>query len=154
MSLLTRRAAIPRVDTDERGGRHPIHADHVRVVRPQAEDEDHTQDLVQGSSADRIEQLLLAIANGDADALAVLERHVGGLVRVNIRRVLRDASRSDAVTREFFADVLRDPTGFDPDRGSAMSWLLTRAHQQAASGLTARTTREVASGSTPPPRAA
>ena len=140
MSLLTHRPAIPRVDTDERGSSRAAHARHVRVVPPQAEDEHPTQVLVQGRGADTIELLLLAIANGDADALVALERLVGGLVRVNIRRVLRDASRSDTVTREFFDEVLHDPTGFDPDQDSAQSWLLTRAHRQATGELTSAPT--------------
>lgn len=135
MSLLTHRSITPRVGTDERGDRRPVHAGHVRVVPPQAEDGQPTQVLDQGGGTDTIEQLLLATANGDRDALAALERYIGGLVRLNIRRVLRDASRSDAVTREFFDEVLRDPTGFDPDQDSAQSWLLTRAHVNAMSAL-------------------
>lgn len=90
---------------------------------------------VDGGSIDAIEELLLAVANGDRDAFVALENHMGGLVRVNIRRVLRDASRSDAVTQEFFAEVRRDAMNFDPDRDSAQAWLLTRAHLRAMDGL-------------------
>lgn len=91
--------------------------------------------LVDVVSTDPIDELLLAVARGDREAFVALESRVGGLVRANIRRILRDASRADAATREFFAEVLRDANDFDPGRDSAHVWLLTRAHQRAVGGL-------------------
>jgi len=99
--------------------------------------------VVDGRCPDPIDDLLLAVAGGDREALAALESRMGGLVRVNIRRVLRDASRSDAVTQEFFAEVPRDVTNFDPDQDGARAWLLTRAHVRAMSGFTSPDTPQV-----------
>ena len=68
---------------------------------------------------------------GDHAALIALQSRMAGLVLVNVRRVLRDASRSEAVTQETFAEVLEDAIHFDPNRDDAQTWLLTRAHQHA-----------------------
>lgn len=132
MSLLRHRSATHSVMALERDP--PPRAEHVRVVPSPAVDDGPTQVLAQGAT-DPVEDLLVAVANGDDTALAALERHVEGLVRLNIRRIVRDASRSDAVTQEFFAGMLQDLTSFDPDRDSAQSWLLTHAHQRALSEL-------------------
>ncbi len=131
--LSARRLVVDRDDLDD----HPVASASVRVVPSTAVDEKPlTRLLVEDGSAHTLHELLLAVADGDQEAFAVLERRIGGLVRANIRRVLRDASRSDAVARAFFAEVPRDASDFDPDRCSAQSWLLTRAHQRATSSLT------------------
>ena len=87
--------------------------------------------VVAGGSPGTVEALLSAAAHGDPAALAGLKARMAGLVRVNVRRVLRDASRSEAVTEETFAALLEGGVHFDPDHDSAQSWLLTRAHQHA-----------------------
>lgn len=140
--LKHRSAAHSVVALDDLDTGRPEEAARVRVVPSQAADEESPRGvIVEGGSTDPInelllDELLLAVASGDREAVAALESRIGGLVRVNIRRVLRDASRSDAVTQEFFAEVPRDVTSFDPDRDSAQAWLLTRAHLRAMSGLT------------------
>ncbi len=115
-------------------GDHPARTASVRVV-PSPVGDEPTRPLAEGGSASTLHELLLAVASGDHEALAALERHIGGLVRVNIRRVMRDASQSDSVTQEYFAGIRGDVTDFDPDQGSALAWLLTRAHLRAISGL-------------------
>ncbi len=84
-----------------------------------------------------VEAQLLLIAQGDLEALAALQVRMAGLVSVNVRRVLRDASRAAAVTENIFAELLQDAVGFDPARDDAQTWLLTRAHQHAMNGLRA-----------------
>lgn len=131
MNLLKHRSTTaPEHARDDRGRQ----AHHVRVVPPPAVDEDPTQVFDEGPT-EPIEALLRAVADGDREALAALERRLTGLVRVNIRRVLRDAACVDAMTQQFFAEVLQDLATFDPTRDSAQSWLLTRAHQRATDGL-------------------
>lgn len=98
-----------------------------------------------GMSTDAIGDLLVAAGGGDRAALDALETRMGGLVRANIRRVLRDAARSDAATQQFFADVSRDARNFDPASNDAETWLLTRAFLQAvADDLPARAELEAA----------
>ena len=91
--------------------------------------------VVAGGSTDAVEVLLLSVARGDQEAFIALERRMAGLVRVNVRRVLRDGARSEAVTEKAFAEVLEDAIRFDPHRDSAQTWLLTRAHQRAMDEL-------------------
>lgn len=80
---------------------------------------------------DPVEVLLLSVAGGDRDALVALRARMTGLVHLNVRRILRDATRAETVTQSSFADLQADAAGFDPDQGDAQTWLLTRAHQRA-----------------------
>ena len=91
--------------------------------------------VVAGGSADSVEALLLSAARGDHAAFVAFQARMAGLVRVNVRRVLRDASRSEAVTQSIFAALLEDVVHFDPHRDSAQAWLLARVHQHALNGL-------------------
>jgi hypothetical protein len=93
--------------------------------------------VVAGASTDSVEELLLAVARGDQEAFVALESRMAGLVRVNVRRVLRDGARGEAATEKTFAEVLEDAIHFDPHRDSAQTWLLTRAHQRAMDELRA-----------------
>lgn len=140
MSLLEhlRRPSVVRsmVHLDDRHADRPVPPPAVREELPRVV-------IVSGGPAEVVGDLLLAVARGDREAFIALESRMGGLVRVNIRRVLRDASRSDAVTQEFFAEVLRDAVTFDPDRESPQAWLLTRAHQRALDGFAADTLQVV-----------
>ena len=79
--------------------------------------------------------LLLLVSRGDQAAFAALQSRMAGLVLVNVRRVLRDASRSEVVTQETFAEVLEDAIHFDPNRDDAQTWVLSRAHQHAMDRL-------------------
>ena len=97
------------------------------VLRPGALD----VAALDGAPIDAIGELLLSAANGDRAAFVALEARMGGLVRANIRRVLRDAGRSDTATQEYFAELRRDMLSFDPTRDSAETWLLRRAYVQA-----------------------
>lgn len=78
--------------------------------------------------------LLLSAAHGDQEAFVSLQSRMAGLVWLNIRRVLRDASRSEAAIEETFAEVREAAVHSDPHRSSAETWLLTLAHQHAMDG--------------------
>ena len=75
--------------------------------------------------------LLRRSARGDESAFAELydatSRRLYGLVL----RIVRDHAMSEEVTQEVYLDVWRQCARFDPDRGSAISWLLTIAHRSA-----------------------
>lgn len=77
------------------------------------------------------EELLLAVARGDQDAFASLYDSVGPLVHGVVRRVVRDPAQSEEVTQEVMVEVWRTAVRFDPDRGSARTWMLTMAHRRA-----------------------
>ena len=46
-------------------------------------------------------------------------------------RVLRDRAQAEEVTQEAYLDCWRSSARFDPDKGSALSWLLTIVHRKA-----------------------
>jgi RNA polymerase sigma-70 factor (ECF subfamily) len=48
-----------------------------------------------------------------------------------IRRVLRDPAQSEEVAQEVLVEVWRTASRFDPDKGSASTWVLTMAHRRA-----------------------
>jgi RNA polymerase sigma-70 factor, ECF subfamily len=77
------------------------------------------------------EELLLAASRGDQAAFSVLYDRMAGLVFGIVRRVLRDPSQSEEVAQEVFVEVWRTATRFDPERGSAQTWVLTMAHRRA-----------------------
>ena len=117
------------------GADRPIEAARVGDASSHVVGGQVARDVVAGGSTDTVEALLLSVARGDQEASVALQSRMAGLVRVNVRRVLRDAPRSEAVTQRTLAEVLEDAIHFDPRRGSAQAWLLTRAHQRAMDEL-------------------
>lgn len=77
------------------------------------------------------EDLLLAVARGDQAAFSELFDRVSGQVYGVIRRVLRDPSQSEEVAQEVLVEVWKTATRFDPERGSATTWIMTMAHRRA-----------------------
>lgn len=77
------------------------------------------------------EQLLLRVAQGDEQAFGELYDRVSGQVYGVIRRVLRDPARSEEVAQEVLVEIWRTASRFDPDKGSASTWMLTMAHRRA-----------------------
>ena len=75
--------------------------------------------------------LLLATARGDGEAFAELFDAVAPKVVGVVRRVVRDPSLSEEVAQEVMTEVWRKAKRFDPDRGSALTWIMTIAHRRA-----------------------
>jgi RNA polymerase sigma-70 factor, ECF subfamily len=75
--------------------------------------------------------LLRQCALGDEEGFAQLydltARRVHGLVL----RVVRDPAQAEEVTQEAFLEIWRTASRYEPDRGSAASWLLTITHRKA-----------------------
>lgn len=84
-----------------------------------------------GEPADTDEDLMVKVARGDQAAFATLFDRFSGLVFGIVRRVVRDPSQSEEVAQEVLVEVWRTATRFDPDRGSARTWILTMAHRRA-----------------------
>ena len=77
------------------------------------------------------EDLLVTVSRGDQTAFASLFDRFGGVVYGVVKRVVRDPSQSEEVAQEVFTEVWRTASRFDPDRGSAQTWILTMAHRRA-----------------------
>jgi RNA polymerase sigma-70 factor, ECF subfamily len=77
------------------------------------------------------EQLLVLVARGDRAAFDRLYDRFADAVFGLVRRVLRDPAQSEEVTQEVLVDLWRTASAFDPDRGSAATWVMTLAHRRA-----------------------
>lgn len=75
--------------------------------------------------------LLQGSARGDEAAFGRLYDATSGRAYGLALRVVRDPSQAEEVTQEAFLEVWRTASRFDPDRGSAVSWILTLVHRRA-----------------------
>lgn len=76
-----------------------------------------------------IQPLLQRVAQGDQRAFADLYDATGRYVFGILRRMLNDAEAAEEVAQEVYLQVWKSADSFDPERGSAWSWLalLTRS---------------------------
>lgn len=79
--------------------------------------------------------LLLRVARGDEAAFGALYDVLGGTVFGMAKRVIRDPARAEEVAQEVFLQVWQTAARFDPDRGTAKSWVLTLAHRRAVDAV-------------------
>ncbi|MEU9311857.1 sigma-70 family RNA polymerase sigma factor [Streptomyces sp. NPDC048256] len=77
------------------------------------------------------QELLGAVALGDQEAFAGLYDIVAGPGLGVVRAVLRDRAQSEEVAQEVLVEVWRSAPRYRPERGSAVNWVLTMAHQRA-----------------------
>lgn len=82
-------------------------------------------------TAPDLQELLGRVARGDQDAFARVYDAVAGPVLGLVRSVLRDPSQSEEVAQEVLVEVWRTAARFRPERGSAMTWVMTLAHRRA-----------------------
>jgi RNA polymerase sigma-70 factor, ECF subfamily len=76
------------------------------------------------------EELMQAIAGGDRTALGHLYDRFAGLLLGLGRRFLDEREAEDLV-HDVFLEVWRQAGDFDPERGTARSWLVTRLRSRA-----------------------
>ncbi|MFF4249050.1 ECF RNA polymerase sigma factor SigK [Streptomyces sp. NPDC001822] len=78
-----------------------------------------------------LDQLMVSAAAGNRDDFAKVYDTVAGPVTGLVRRVLRDSAQSEEVTQDVLLEVWRTSKRFRPERGSAMTWIMTLAHRRA-----------------------
>jgi len=93
------------------------------------------------SASARDGELIKAVAEGDADALAVLYDRHGTAVFSLCLRMLRDAEEAEELLEDVFWQLWRRADQFDPTRGGALAYLLTLARSRAIDRLRARQRR-------------
>ena len=86
-------------------------------------------DTTTGECSD--EHLLARTSDGDREALSLLFRRYAHMVRAVAERILRDASEAEDLVQEVFLFVFRKGALFDPERGSARSWLAQVTYHRA-----------------------
>ncbi|GAB3573202.1 ECF RNA polymerase sigma factor SigK [Leifsonia lichenia] len=77
------------------------------------------------------DDLLSRTAAGDQAAFSVLYDHIASRVLGLVRRVLVDPAQSEEVTQEVFLEVWQSASRFDPNKGRALTWIMTMAHRRA-----------------------
>ncbi len=77
------------------------------------------------------EALLALVARGDDDALGALYDRFGRVAYGVALRVVRDAELAQDAVQEAFLGAWRRAASFDPERGTASTWLLTLVHRRA-----------------------
>ena len=76
-------------------------------------------------------ELLLLVAQGDHVAFADLYDRMMPRVLGLIVQVLRDRSQSEEVAQDVMLEVWQHAPRFDAERGTAVGWMLQRAHSRA-----------------------
>ena len=111
-------------------GRHALSTGHPRTRTARLH-------LVPDRSSDPatsrqvLNPLLDRVAKGDHDAFALLYDAVSPAVFGLARRVLRQTEQAEEVAQEVLLEIWQRAPTYDPDRGSAMTWVLTVAHRRA-----------------------
>ena len=82
-------------------------------------------------SPEQLGELLRSSSRGDQAAFARLYDATAARVHGLVLRVVRDPAQAEEVTQEAFLEIWRTAARFDPERGSAVSWLLTIGHRKA-----------------------
>ncbi|MFD4668664.1 sigma factor [Lentzea sp. NPDC058450] len=73
----------------------------------------------------------MRVARGDETAFGPLYDLVSAAVFGLVRQVLCDQAQSEEVFQEVMLEVWRTASRFDPERGQAMTWILTMTHRRA-----------------------
>jgi RNA polymerase sigma-70 factor (ECF subfamily) len=80
---------------------------------------------------DTPEERLARVATGDKRAFAELYDATASRIYGLVRRLLIDPAQSEEVTQEIYLEIWQTAGRYKPERGSAMSWMLTMAHRRA-----------------------
>jgi RNA polymerase sigma-70 factor (ECF subfamily) len=84
-----------------------------------------------GPGGAHLADLLKRASRGDESAFAEWYDATSARAFGLAVRVLRDRAQAEEVTQEAFLECWRHSARFDPDKGSAISWLLTIVHRKA-----------------------
>ncbi|MFD0304950.1 ECF RNA polymerase sigma factor SigK [Streptomyces sp. NPDC127119] len=104
----------------------------VRISRRRRTPVNEVAQIGRHHSADPdLQELLRRVALGDEQAFASVYDAVVSPVLGVVRAVLRDRAQSEEVAQEVLVEVWRTAPRFRADRGTAVNWILTMAHQRA-----------------------
>ena len=78
-----------------------------------------------------LDSALLSVGEGERAAFEALYQHTAAKLLGVIARILPERQEAEDVLQDVFVTVWRRAGAFDPARGSAMTWLITLAHNRA-----------------------
>lgn len=102
-----------------------------------------TLPLQPGPDAALVERMIA----GDEGALSTLYDRYSGMLFSMLVRILKDTSAAEEILQDLFLQLWRNPSRFDPSRGSLPAWLLVIGRNRAISRLRSRERREVSEDS-------
>lgn len=82
-----------------------------------------------GDARDR--ELVRRIRRGDQDAFRGLFRRYAPTAQALAQRVVRQPFLAEETVQEAFLAMWKNPTGYDPERGSVRAWLMSTVHHRA-----------------------
>jgi RNA polymerase sigma-70 factor (ECF subfamily) len=91
---------------------------------------------------DEYASIVVAIAGGDAGALAELYDASVGKVHALVRSIIRNVEDAEEVTCDVYTQAWQLAAQFDAERGSVMAWLLTIARSRSLDALRRQRRRE------------
>lgn len=77
------------------------------------------------------ERLLQRVAGGDQRAFSQLYDLIAPRMLGLVRHVLKDHAQSEEVLQEVLLEIWQTAARFDPNKGKAVTWMLTMAHRRA-----------------------
>src|SRR5215468_9957708 len=84
-----------------------------------------------------LDHIMKRVAAGDQSAFATLYDAIAPRAYGLIRRITRDPALAEEVTQDALVEVWRTASRFDPERGSAVGWILSIAHHRAVDRIRA-----------------
>lgn len=111
--------------------------DNQIAGRPDQQERGDRQDVQAREEA----RLLVAIAEGDQNALAALYRYRGGVLYSLLLRILVHEMEAQEVMQDTFVQIWRRAGTYDPERSSPMAWMVMIARGLALDRLRARSRR-------------
>lgn len=90
-----------------------------------------TPDATRDAASAATDALLTRVAAGDQRAFAELYDLIAPRMLGLVRHVLKDHAQSEEVLQEVLLEVWQTASRFDPNKGRAVTWMLTMAHRRA-----------------------